>query len=388
MIVLAAAQEVGAANALVPVIGELGRRGGTRVVTLACGRASKVFAAAGIEPRELETPAELSCQSYETVTPILEATEPDVLLLGSGRGPTIDKVMLRATRGTGIPSLTVLDMWSNYRARFSHPVPDDMCLPTKVAVMDRLAFDEAVEVGLPESALAITGQPHLEALAKTYRSPAAIVRAAALRSRWLGAEAARGRTRLVLFMSEAVARDFGPDSPYYPGYTEIDALEGVIEAVASIEEHTGLNVVVVAKLHPEESPETFHMGPIATKRGVNVVTDEAAPVCVLAADLVVGMTSMVLLEALIAGKPTISFQPGAGAEDAFVGTRMGVVPTASSSGELASVLQSSLQGADVSGGQGETSRLPAFVQEGSAARVADLLFELVDAGPGGLGSLQ
>lgn len=60
--------------------------------------------------------------------------------------------------------------------------------------------------------------------------------------------------------------------------------------------------------------------------------------CVLAADLLVGMTSMLLLEGTIAGRPAISYQPAQGRAVPFVGSQMGIVPAARSPQELSVLL--------------------------------------------------
>ena len=378
MIILAAAQEVGGANVLIPVIEELVHRGDTCVAVLAGGKAVAAFSASGIEHASLNFPADAGQEYYDKVYRHLVQVGPDALLLGTALGPSLDKSLVRAAQEREIPALSVLDMWSNYRERFTEPASGELRLPTKVAVMDGLAFDQAVEAGLPASKLVVTGQPHLQALAERISGPGLAAKAASLRHRWLSGVQRPENTRLVMFASEAVSRDFGPGTPYYPGYTEFDALEGLVEAVNRVESLTSWPIKVVAKLHPEESDDSFLMCPRTREARVIVVADQPAWPCILAADVVVGMRSMFLLESAIAGRPSVSFQPGVTADNSFIGSRMGMVLPASSTTELASILTGLLrEGRAGPGGAAiDAARPLEFMKEGAARRIGDLVLEL------------
>ena len=372
-VVLAAAENVGGANALVPVVKKLSSDH-ARTPVLARGEAAKVFSAAEIEHRTLEEPAGYGPDLQEIACQNLADVAPDVLLLGTAWGPSLDKALLSAAQSAGVPSLAVLDMWSNYRERFVDPVSGELVLPTKVAVMDQVAFDEAMDAGLPEACLVITGQPYLEVVARELKGSDVALRAASIRQAWLSEIGDSEETRVVLFASESFSRDFGPETPYYRGYTETDALDGLAEAV-ELAGPRGLPAVrVVAKLHPEERIDSFRLGPAAAANGVLVVADPPAWPCILAADTVVGMTSMLLLESAVAGRPTISYQPGVKHPESFVGTRVGMVPSASSVGELAALLVASLQG------ESDAVDVRQFAFQGAADRVADVVLQLAAYG--------
>ena len=169
---------------------------------------------------------------------------------------------------------------------------------------------------------------------------------------------------------------------HYRGYTEVEALDGLIEAAEQAERHGEMRVAVVAKLHPKESIESLQLGPLARKRDLLVVADQPPWPCILAADAIVGMTSMFLLESAVAGRPTISFQPGAAHPESFVGTRVGMVPAASSVEELATLLAASLSGSPLPRGTQGTSGgdgAGLFAFQGAAGRVADTVLSLAGA---------
>ena len=371
-----AAQDVGGANALIPVIKELQRRSQVQVVVIACRKAVQVFYREGIEHRAIESLTGLDQGFMDIARRVLLQVAPDVLLLGTSWGASLDKVLVNIGHEQGVPSLAVLDMWSYYRERFADPASGELCFPTKVAVMDQLAFEQAMQAGLPGSSLVITGQPYLDELVVRLQRPDLRRQAESLRRAWLGDVTQQETARIVLFASEAFAQDFGPHTPYYRGYTEVDALEGLVVAVQLVEDGTCHKIMIVVKLHPEESPRSFRMGPLASQRSVRTVADQPAWPCIFAADVIVGMTSMFLIEAALAGKPTISFQPGVVEKNSFIGSQIGLVPAVSSSQELANLLKSCLTEKHTVHNLGNEKTKPPLTLGGAASRIANLVLDL------------
>lgn len=310
--ILVCASDAGGANALVPVLERLEAGLGRPPAVAGEGAGRRVFRWAGRRVLRGEADA------------LLDRVRPDVVLTGTSWGDTLDKRLVGAARGRGVFTVSVVDMWSYYRERFSTPGSAALDrLPSLIAVMDARARREAVAAGIPADRLVVTGQPHLEAVARRGRSPAVARAARRWRQRW----ARRGR-RLVLFASEAVARDFSPGGPRDRGYTEKRVLRELLSAC-------GEAFDVVVKMHPQNTlRDVFQKGPVAFVK--NVPPD----VCVEAVDVVVGMTSMLLLEAALMGKPTISFQPGLTGKDFFVGNRVGLTRAVGDSRALGKILGS------------------------------------------------
>ena len=369
---------MGGANALIPVIQELLRRDPKSTTVLATGEASTAFSAAGVEYIQVSAPEDFTQKTYQDFDKYLTQFTPDVMLLGTRWDPSLEKALLRTAQDRNIPSVSVLDMWINIRERFIDSVAGGLRPPTKVAVMDRFACDLAMEAGLTEETVVATGQPHLEAAAVGIQQTDLTAQSDSLRGAWLAGASREAEARIILFASEPLAREYGPGTPYYRGYTEADAIEGLVEAVEIVERLTQRELRVVLKLHPEETPQAYHYTPLKRLTGAVIATDLPAWPCVLAADVVVGMTSTLLLESAIAGRPTVSFQPGHEEKDGFIGTRMGLVRGVASTAELASLLTSLLHRNHESGGPGlpALGAEPEFMRAGAAIRVADLVLEV------------
>src|SRR5207248_11353111 len=61
-----------------------------------------------------------------------------------------------------VPSVYVLDFWSNYWQRFSDSGKDLKFLPEKICVMDNAAEEAMIAEGIPPDRIAVTGNPHFE----------------------------------------------------------------------------------------------------------------------------------------------------------------------------------------------------------------------------------
>lgn len=319
--VLAANHDPGGANALAPVLRRLHDEGLVEVVALAYGYGAEAFARHGL--------ATLPPQSFgvatdgpEAAARLLDRARPDLVLTGTSEVPSLEKPLWAAARRARIPALAILDYWSNYVERFAGPggslAPEH--LPDAIAIMDEIARDEMTAVGFPAGRLHVTGSPHLEEVASL---PAgAAERAARLRAD-LGVAAG---AHLVVFASEANARLCGVDasSPRFMGFTERTALEELLGALEALAPRRPLAPHVVVKLHPKESPAEYAW---LESRGcpfpLRCVGDVDPRTLILAADLVAGMTSMFLLEAVLLGKPVLSLQPGRLRDDVLISNRAG-----------------------------------------------------------------
>ena len=111
------------------------------------------------------------------------------------------------------------------------------------------------------------------------------------------------------------------------------------------------------KLHPLEQPDAFSDLPETERRvAVRVVRAYPPEHLIRAADVVLGMTSVLLLEAVLTGVPTISIRPGGG-EDHFLSVHAEKIVSVTDPKALSEVLERALsQGvleAPSAGGFGE-----------------------------------
>jgi len=295
--VVIVARDAGAAAALAPVARALIRDELVGVSIIAYGKAASVFETRGLPV--LSFPEDPSGQQVES---LLRRERAPVLLTGTSLQPRRDATFWQAGARLGIPTIALLDHWCNYAERFTDRRPFD-CLPKTIAVMDDAAVGELRRQGCPPERLLVTGQPHFDDLV---RDSSRLSRAEVRRE--LGV--AEDRTLLV-FASEPQARFYGStaDDPTFLGYTEHDSLAAVRDAAAAVIPEA----LVIVKLHPLDEADSF--AELADRESrLETRTIRAYPTehLVAGADVVLGMTSVFLLEAVLTGAPTISVRPAGG----------------------------------------------------------------------------
>ncbi|MCY0093048.1 hypothetical protein [Hoeflea ulvae] len=190
-------------------------------------------------------------------------------------------------RHAGVPCLHVLDNWSSYAERISGIVPD------AYAVMDELAQGEAIAAGVPEHIIHVTGHPNLGTLADEAQAYPAL----------------SGKTG-ILFVSEPARADQGPSGR---GYDEAGVAEALVAGLARCRFD---DATLWVAPHPREdrADVTARMTGLMQRHGgfmpVRIVPADQVRSCLHGASHVAGMTSILLYESWLLGRPTLSLQPG------------------------------------------------------------------------------
>jgi hypothetical protein len=358
----------GGASAMAPVLERL--QAGDRVTTraLAYREARSVWGRRGLAFEEIPEGT-----SEDDASRLLTESRAAVLVAGTSvNSVDLEKKFVKAARRLGTPSLALLDFWSNYADRFGGVDGPISCVPDFIAVMDEWARAEMVELGFDAARLVVTGQPAFDALP-------------AVRAQFTNA--ARKRIRrdlgvapdglLVAFASQPLSELYGSTSasPGYLGFTESDVLDALIGSLQSVSQR-GVRVVLAVLPHPRQDPRAFEglsSGAVAT-----VVSRESSPFEVaMSSDLVVGMSSVLLVEACYLGCPCLSLQPGLRRPDSLPTNRMGVSKAVYDSRDIHSEVADLLL--DPGGRRSLLERVAAFqVEIGAADRVVDLVYRLCD----------
>lgn len=249
-----------------------------------------------------------------------EVLEVAAVVTGTSFHADFDGALWRRARDAGRPSAAIVDGWTNLERRFATGHPDLVLL--------------AGPAELPGIRTLVIGQPHLEQAAGVLR------RARAGRP--------ANPTPVVAFFSEPVDGDYPGDSS--PGYDQHSVFSAVAAALPP-----GCRLVV--QPHPREDGDSW--------AGADRAHSTAA--LLAEADLVVGMTSAVLLEAALAGIPTLAVQPGRTRRLNPVLEDIATIPVVTEPDDLAARLATM-----VAVGQGGECPLAA-VLDGSTRRFADAI---------------
>jgi hypothetical protein len=334
--VLAFAREPGGADAIAPVVQRIRQRGRAQVVLLAKDFAVERFRAAGLEFEKLEVAG--PNETLASVERLLERIDPGLLLTSASSRPRDDmteKWLWRAGQRRGIPSLAVLDQWQNYSLRFSGPGVHEYLafMPSVIAVMDEGVRRQMVAEGIPAEKVWVSGHPRFDRL----REFRATTQKEICRRRLaeLGVETDGW---VVIFVSEPASRFFAGEE----GYDECGTLDQVLIALDQVAQRSPRRLSAIVKHHPRNLPEDFADLRFPTGEAalaVHHLTSQIDPwTLLLAADLVVGMISILLVDAVLLEVPTVSVQIGARNPGRCIAEQAGAIRAVGAAEELGPLL--------------------------------------------------
>lgn len=198
----------------------------------------------------------------------------------------------------GIPTVHILDNWTSYRERL---VLDngELCLPDVYAVMDELAYHDAINAGIDSKMLLITGHPALNSL----NQDLSLARKSLSREDRLMNLGLPIDKKVILFISEPVEKDNGHNR----GYTEKTSLEILCRCCQS--ESTKIQVLVLPHPREDRGAVEISWSMYRGKLDGAVVGFDKGRSALCLADGVAGMASLLLYEAWLVGVPVASIQP-------------------------------------------------------------------------------
>jgi hypothetical protein len=301
--IIAFAREPGGADTIAPVVKQLLQRDDVEVELFSKDYAGARFIAAGLDFVDVDWGEQ--CKLERKVREIVLAQQPDGLLTAASSRPTDDmteKYFWKVGGECGIPSVAVLDQWQNYAMRFSGPTEAERLryLPTCIAVMDDSVRRDMISEGIPKDRICVTGHPRFAAL-KEYHNQSIRKKAREKLAR-LGVDKTR---QIIVFVSEPARRFFAVEE----GYDEAETLNALLRVCEKSSNHGEIEVVL--KYHPRNIEEDFLSVFNRGQVPLHMIRNEIEPWEVLiAADLVVGMISILLVDSVLLGIPTLSVQLG------------------------------------------------------------------------------
>jgi hypothetical protein len=361
-LVVAAGGDPGGATALAPVLELLLGAGRVRLDVRAYRQACAIWRKRGIPFSELDEQAPISLPDETQV----------VLTSTSLNGLDLEKRFVFAARGQQVPAVSVIDFWSNYRRRFSIVEETLDCLPDRIAVMDSLAQSEMIAEGFDERKLIITGQPAFDDLA-TWRPAFTPEHRQAIRHQF----GVNGDALLVVFASQPYSAFLAANAsfPRYRGFNEKSVAQQLLRALERVAEECGRHITLIIRTHPREDVKGFDdLRSDRVRIQVTAIGD--ARETVAAADLVVGMNTVLLIEACYLGCLVVSLQPNLNGSDPLPTNRLGFSRAVYSEDKIEPTIREMLLDDGVRRRLGE--KLREFQVDGSAARrVEEIVYSLL-----------
>ena len=366
--VLVVCGDPGGASAVAPVLKLLESKQEVRVLSYGYNEAGSIWKSYNL-PFEI-LPVNFS---LEEALSLLNNEGAKLVFTGTSvNSVDLERLFISAADKVGIPSLSLIDFWTNYTRRFSQDGKTLTQVPDKIAIMDEYAFQEMVNEGFDPVKLVITGQPAFDDLAE-WRVGFTNERRIDVR-KGLGMKSGE---LFVLFASQPLTSLYGIDviQEEYLGFDEWTVLRELIHTLEEIKIETGANIHLAVRPHPREIIDPFYE--IKSEMiPVTLVLSGTARSQVMAADLVVGMNTELLVEACYLGCIALSLQPGLRHPDRLPTNRLGFSRAVYKSEDIKPALQELLLD--------EKSRLAALenvkkfkLRGKSADNVVRLIYEMI-----------
>lgn len=238
---------------------------------------------------------------------ILKRFSPDFIFTGTSYTSELDKTYIAAGKKAKIPVYSFVDHWTNISARFQQQ--QLAILPDLVLLVDNHAKNMALKEGIPEEQLLVIGNPYHEYL-KSWRP--LLSRSAFFNSIGLNT----GSKKVIVFGPDPLSNVNGRIKFGF------DEIEGVRE-LAAIADKLAEDYIILLNPHPNQKIQEL----LPFERNNLVVLKEKLDVNTLIfhADLVLGIFSSFLLEALVMGKTVIRFFPTSINNDPFAHMAVGQI---------------------------------------------------------------
>jgi hypothetical protein len=350
---------------LVPVVAELEARG-LSVEAHASGPALAQWAKSGAAVRGHEEPVSVASAAAAL-------GDAQRLVSGAGVFNTIEHTFRKAAAERALPSLSVFDFWGRVDDRFRRDAANgyDVVRPEVVCALDDANRRELLAAGFSAEQIVVTGSPHLERVARF------LGEGRPEREHWRRELGFEPDERLILFASEPFdASDRHADGRPRLGYDQASTLYALLRAADTVATADGTRIGVIARPHPRETGTALAdviagWNPSVVR--VRLDADGDARRAVVAADIVTGMTSVVLIEAALARRPSLSVQIGlreSGQPDPNPANGLGLTRPVLDPAALVAALRDAIAGRHP---LLDETRRRQLAGPGCAARVADVV---------------
>ncbi|MGE5370811.1 MAG: hypothetical protein ACM3QZ_02375 [Solirubrobacterales bacterium] len=329
------ANDPGGAN-VVGITAQGLRDAGHTVLLLGTDLALKRYAEVGAEAHAYQQ--YFVFDQPETIQKFLASWKPHVVVTGTSAQGNAEREIWRIAGCMDVPSAAILDQWMNVSQRFippgsmsEAPKHSPASIPNRILTMDDEARRIMIAGGIPEARICVSGHPYLEYIAARHGGRGDRDR-----------KGTPGNLLTVLFASEPVSLDYGgPEAAIaYWGFNEYTSFDAVVQALRGWQARTGRSIRLIAKLHPRDETGKYQVWNDQSAMDFEIIEmrDLDQSMVGETADLILGLSSMFLLESVVMGIPTASLMVGLKRDNPFILDHLNILSSLRSPEALASFL--------------------------------------------------
>lgn len=275
--------EPGGAEILIPIINNMLKDKDFSITILGYGYALDRLKKHNIDYNQIK-PIEINDFS------ILELYKPDYIITSATSLPQKDmseKYLWYNAKQKNIPTIAFLDQWQNYSIRFSGVYENEKLSyqPDFINCINDIGKKDMIGEGFDANKLIEFGHPYLSSLQEIKIDKQFILNELNLSN----------EKNTVLFVSEAIMENYGVSR----GYTQYNTIDYFLKNNEFLKDKQ-----VIIKLHPKDEISKFK-----EYQNLILIKNEYSSLEMISiADYIIGMTSIMLIEAYILKKNVLSIQ--------------------------------------------------------------------------------
>lgn len=338
--VLAVAFHPGSANTISQVIKKLKEESRVDVSVIGHKYAEQIFTNKGISYKTIKD-YKLNDISISSMEELLDRESPNLILSGISEQDldnrdVIEQTTTFAAKNRGIPTLTVLEFWCDYKSVFSdinletnQIIELFRFLPDQIAVLNQEVKDDMIKNGINPSILTVTGNPYSDDLESKARGFISEERTKLKREIGLSEE------ERVFFYAANAFHIFKNEENYW-GFWDLDNIKIINDVLREdLPRKIKNKLNITLKLHPRVPEKdlndiTQYIESYSEGR-IRIVPEHLKSVdphkLILISDALLTPFSTLSIESLYMKKPCISLQPNLKRKDHLADlTRNGIIP--------------------------------------------------------------
>jgi hypothetical protein len=227
--------------------------------------------------------------SFQEAEKSLVQFKPDLVVTGTSAKVSDDLLYWDWAQQTNTESVAYIDQWVNLKERFFSN--GKLHSSDKVAVVDENIKKNISEFGIDNKNIFVVGNPLLEN--KKIR------------------KFEKKSTYSACFVTEPIVTEVGDENfKKKHGYLDVDSFQMAVDSLSQFATNSNTEWNLLVKIHPRDQKDRFEKIITSLQPSIQIkITDFSKEDIFASVDLVMGMTSMFLLESSQMGIPTVSFQP-------------------------------------------------------------------------------
>lgn len=218
-------------------------------------------------------------------------SEADLVFTGTSFGDSIEKKIIFTAKEKGIPTISIVDFWTDYTPSFSDPEKRNFkYLPDYILAADETMKKEMEAEGFPRNKIFVTGNPSFDFFGKRVNK--------------------KTDKNLITFFCQPMSELYKKNSKDYKNATKFSEVQ-VFSDIAEVIEKIDPNKRIIIDFHPRA--KKFNKFDKIIKKSKLKIEKNIKPYgknSIENSEIIIGMSTVVLFEAALAGKKVLSYQPG------------------------------------------------------------------------------